>query len=78
MVNRARWGKPDPCPKQSQAGCKCKHACKLLEPLIRSVAANKTSVKLAFSASGGGAIWCAGREKEPRETYNGGNPPRFS
>ncbi|RWV80823.1 hypothetical protein BHE74_00016808 [Ensete ventricosum] len=45
-MNRARWGKPDICPKQSQVGCKCKFARKLLELLKRSAAANKTSVKL--------------------------------
>ncbi|RRT52039.1 hypothetical protein B296_00027217 [Ensete ventricosum] len=46
MVNRARWGKPDPFPKQSQVGCKCKLARMLLEPLVRSAAADKTNVKL--------------------------------
>ncbi|RWV92474.1 hypothetical protein GW17_00045143 [Ensete ventricosum] len=46
MVNRARWGKPDLCPKQRQVGCRCKLARKLLKPLMRSTAANKTSVKL--------------------------------
>ncbi|RRT69385.1 hypothetical protein B296_00029421 [Ensete ventricosum] len=46
MVNRVRWGKPDLCPKQSQVGCKCKLARKLLEPLMRSATVNKTSVKL--------------------------------
>ncbi|RWV92581.1 hypothetical protein GW17_00045028 [Ensete ventricosum] len=45
MVNRARWGKPDLCPKQPQVGYKCKLARKLLEPLMRSVAVNMTSVK---------------------------------
>ncbi|RWV98231.1 hypothetical protein BHE74_00046303 [Ensete ventricosum] len=48
MANRARWGKPDPCPKQPQVGCKCKLASKLLEPLMRSVTANKTSMKLGI------------------------------
>ncbi|RRT35820.1 hypothetical protein B296_00049901 [Ensete ventricosum] len=46
MVNRARWGKSDLCHKQRQVGCKCKLARKLLEPLMRSAAVNKTSMKL--------------------------------
>ncbi|RWW43098.1 hypothetical protein BHE74_00051277 [Ensete ventricosum] len=46
MVNRARWGKLDRCPKRPQVGCKCKLACKLLEPLMRSATVNMTSVKL--------------------------------
>ncbi|RWW68017.1 hypothetical protein BHE74_00024490 [Ensete ventricosum] len=45
MVNRARWGKPDLCPKQPQVGCKCKLTHKLLEPLMRSAVVNKMSVK---------------------------------
>ncbi|RWW24690.1 hypothetical protein GW17_00011008 [Ensete ventricosum] len=49
MVNRVRWGKPDPWPKQPQVGCKCKLARKLLEPLIRTARANKTSVKMGYS-----------------------------
>ncbi|RWW35651.1 hypothetical protein BHE74_00059397, partial [Ensete ventricosum] len=48
VVNRARWGKPDCCPKQLQVGCKCKLAGKLLEPLMRSATTNKTSVKLSI------------------------------
>ncbi|RWW37380.1 hypothetical protein BHE74_00057522 [Ensete ventricosum] len=32
--------------KQSQVGCKCKLARKLLEPLMRSATVNMTSVKL--------------------------------
>ncbi|RWW06082.1 hypothetical protein BHE74_00015001 [Ensete ventricosum] len=57
----------------------CKLARKLLEPLMRSATANKTSVKLGILASGGCAIWSANPKKEPQgETYNGGNPPSCS
>ncbi|RRT82774.1 hypothetical protein B296_00000090 [Ensete ventricosum] len=35
-----------PLPKQTQVGCKCKLARKLLEPLMRSATVNMTSVKL--------------------------------
>ncbi|RWV77274.1 hypothetical protein GW17_00061918 [Ensete ventricosum] len=48
MANRARWGKPDPCPKQPQVGCKCKLTRKMLELLMRSAATNKTSGKLGI------------------------------
>ncbi|RRT53062.1 hypothetical protein B296_00023637 [Ensete ventricosum] len=48
MVNRARWGKLDPGSKQPQVGCKCKLPRKLFEPLMRSAAVNKTSVKLGI------------------------------
>ncbi|RWW40098.1 hypothetical protein BHE74_00054510 [Ensete ventricosum] len=52
MVNRARWGKRDPCSKQPQVGCKCKLARKLGEPLMRSAIVNKTSVKLGILHEG--------------------------
>ncbi|RWV80825.1 hypothetical protein GW17_00057834 [Ensete ventricosum] len=52
MVNRARWGKRDPCSKQPQMGCKCKLARKLLEPLMRSATVNKTSMKLGILHEG--------------------------
>ncbi|RWW10327.1 hypothetical protein BHE74_00056361 [Ensete ventricosum] len=52
MVNRARWGKRDPCLKQSKVGCKCKLARKLLEPLMRSAKVNKTGVKLGILYEG--------------------------
>ncbi|RWV79245.1 hypothetical protein GW17_00059655 [Ensete ventricosum] len=52
MVNRAIWGKPDPYSKQPQVCCKCKLARKLLEPLMRSAAVNKTSVKLSILYEG--------------------------
>ncbi|RWV86138.1 hypothetical protein BHE74_00016103 [Ensete ventricosum] len=42
----SKMGQAGPLPKQPQVGCKCKLASKLLEPLMRSAAANKTSVKL--------------------------------
>ncbi|RRT39150.1 hypothetical protein B296_00024151 [Ensete ventricosum] len=48
MVNRARWGKLDFCSKQLQVDCKRKLARKLLEPLMRSATANKTSMKLGI------------------------------
>ncbi|RWW57051.1 hypothetical protein BHE74_00036186 [Ensete ventricosum] len=79
MVNRARCGKPDPCPKQPQVGCKCKLARKLLEPLMRSATANKMTVKLGTLRERRRHNLVHKLGKEPqRETYNGGNPPRCS
>ncbi|RWW03386.1 hypothetical protein GW17_00033457 [Ensete ventricosum] len=42
----SKMGQAGPYPKQSQVGCKCKLAHKLLELLMRSATVNMTSVKL--------------------------------
>ncbi|RWW50946.1 hypothetical protein BHE74_00042751 [Ensete ventricosum] len=75
VANRTRWGKPNHCPKQSQVGCKCKLALKLLELLRRIVIANKTSEnktseKLTIFRERR-RNWSANREKKPQgETCN--------
>ncbi|RZS20875.1 hypothetical protein BHM03_00053436 [Ensete ventricosum] len=48
----SKMGQAGPLLQQSQVGCKCKLARKLLEPLMRSAVVNKMSVKLSILLEG--------------------------